>query len=413
LQAREPVIIIGGGISGLTLALSLHEARVPCRVYEAASELKNLGVGINMMPNAMRELTELGLAERLERVSIATRDMGFYNRFGQFIYREPRGRHAGYAWPQLSIHRGDLHGVLVAAVRELMGADALVLGHRCESLEQNAGGVTVRFTGREPVRGAVAIACDGIHSAVRHQLYPDEGPPAYAGINMWRGTSYWKPYLTGESMCQIGWLDVGKLVVYPMAAPREDGLQLINWTAEIRSARNVMADWNLGGRLEDFLPTYAGWKFDWLDVAGMLSKPNEVLEYPMVDRDPVGRWTHGRITLVGDAAHPMYPRGGNGAAQGILDARALAGCLKREPEPVAALKAYEELRLKAANAVVLAARSAGPDSILQTVHERTGDRPFARIEDVVSAEELSGMMERFKKVAGFEKESLNKRASLA
>ncbi len=411
-NARD-VLIIGGGVTGLTLALSLHEVGIACRVYEAAPQLKWLGVGINLLPHAVRELTELGLAEHLERHAVLTREMCFYNRFGQFVYKEPRGRHAGYDWPQFSIHRGELHRVLVEAVRERLGADAIAPGYRCEAIEQGESGVTVRFTGGKAVRGSVAIACDGVHSAVRRQLYPKEGPPLYTGINMWRGVTRWPPYLSGESFVQCGWLDVGKIVVYPIGKELDaQGRQLITWTAEFRSPRNVQADWNLNGRLADFLPTFESFRFEWLDVAELLRNAEVVLEYPMVDRDPVLRWTFGRVTLVGDAAHPMHPRGANGAAQGILDARTLAGCLARERDAVAALKAYEDARLKAANEVVLASRSISPDTILRVVHERTGDKPFKRVEDVVSEAELAALMEKYKRVAGFEREALKSRPSL-
>jgi len=400
-------------VTGLTLALSLHEVGIPCRVYEAASELKWLGVGINLLPHAVRELTELGLAERLERRAVPTREMCFYNRFGQFVYKEPRGRYAGYDWPQLSMHRGEVHRVLVDAVRERLGADALVLDARCEGIEQDETGVTVRFAGGTIARGAVAIGCDGIHSAARRALYPDEGPPLYTNINMWRGVTRWPPFLTGESFAQCGWLDVGKIVIYPIAAELDErGRQLLNWTAEFRSPRNIQADWNLNGNLADFLPVFESFRFPWLDVAGMLRNAEVVLEYPMVDRDPLARWTFGRVTLVGDAAHPMVPRGANGAAQGILDARALAGCLARERDPLAALKAYEDARLEAANEVVLASRSISPDTILRLVHERTGDKPFERVEDVIGRDELGALMEKYKRVAGFEREALKRRASL-
>jgi 5-methylphenazine-1-carboxylate 1-monooxygenase len=400
-------------VTGLTLALSLQQAGIPSRVYEAASDLRWLGVGINLLPHAVRELTELGVAERLERCAVPTREMCFYNRFGQFVHKEPRGRYAGYDWPQLSIHRGEVHRVLVEAVRERLGADALVLGARCERIEQDGAGVTVRFAGGETARGTAAIGCDGIHSAVRRQLYPDEGPPLYTNINMWRGVTRWPPFLTGASFVQCGWLDVGKIVIYPIQPGLDaEGRQLLNWTAEFRSPRNVQADWSLNGSLEDFLPVFESFRFPWLDVAEMLRHAEVVLEYPMVDRDPLPRWSFGRVTLVGDAAHPMYPRGANGAAQGILDARTLAGCLARERDPVAALKAYEDARLAAANAVVLAGRSTSPDTILRLVHERTGGKPFARIEDVIGADELAALMEDYKRVAGFEREALNRRPSL-
>jgi 2-polyprenyl-6-methoxyphenol hydroxylase-like FAD-dependent oxidoreductase len=235
----------------------------------------------------------------------------------------------------------------------------------------------------------------------------------YTGINMWRGVTRWRPFLSGASFAQCGWLDVGKIVIYPIGTELDErGRQLLNWTAEFRSPRNIQADWNLNGSLADFLPTFESFRFPWLDVAEMLRNAEVVLEYPMVDRDPVDRWSFGRVTLVGDAAHPMVPRGANGAAQGILDARALAGCLKRERDALAAFKAYEDARLKAANGVVLASRSISPDTILRLVHERTGDKPFSRVEDVIAEDELAALMEKYKRVAGFEREALNRRASL-
>jgi 5-methylphenazine-1-carboxylate 1-monooxygenase len=403
------IAIVGGGIGGLTLALSLHQAGVSCRVFEAAPELKPLGVGINLLPHAMRELTELGLAAALERVAVATREAVFCNRFGQLIRREPRGRAAGYAWPQLSIHRADLHAVLAAAV-----ADALVLGAKCVGVEQDAAGVILKFEDGGNARADAAIGCDGIHSAVRRILHPAEGPLSYQGINMWRGVTRAGPFLTGASMLVGGWLEVGKLVVYPVRdAIDPEGRQLVNWVAEIQSPGNVMLGWNRPGRLADFLPAFAEWRFDWLDCAALLRDAESVLEYPMVDREPLSFWTQGRVTLLGDAAHPMYPRGSNGAGQAILDARTLAGCLKRERDVPAALRAYEAARLKPAYEVVLANRSSGPDTLLREVHRRTGDRPFGRIEDVISEAEMHAIVENYQRIAGFERESLGRRASLA
>jgi len=403
------IAIVGGGIGGLALALSLHQAGVPCRVFEAAPELKPLGVGINLLPHAMRELTELGLAAALERAAVATREAVFCNRFGQFIRREPRGRAAGYAWPQLSIHRADLHVVLAAAA-----GDALVLGAKCVGVEQDADGVMLKFADGANARADAAIGCDGIHSAVRRILHPAEGPLSYQGINMWRGVTRARPFLTGASMLVGGWLEVGKLVVYPVRdAIDAEGRQLINWVAEIQSPRNVMQGWNRPGRLEDFLPLFADWRFDWLDCAALLRDAESVLEYPMVDREPLPFWTRGRVTLLGDAAHPMYPRGSNGAGQAILDARTLAGCLRRERDVPAALKAYEAARLAPTYEVVLANRSSGPDTLLREVHRRTGDRPFGRIEDVISEAEMRALAENYQRTAGFERESLERRASLA
>ena len=408
------IAIVGGGIGGLTLALSLHQVGISCCVLEAAAELKLLGVGINLLPHAMRELTELGLGAALERVAVATQEVVFCNRFGQFIRREPRGRAAGYAWPQLSIHRADLHAVLAAAVHERLGPDAVKMDARCKDIAQDAGGVTLRLHNGESVRAAAAIGCDGIHSAVRRILHPDEGPLSYQGINMWRGVTRAKPFLTGASMVIGGWLEVGKLVVYPVRSDIDgEGRQLLNWVAEIQSPRNVMQDWNLEGRLQDFLPAFADWRFDWLDCAALLRGAERILEYPMVDREPLPFWTRGRVTLLGDAAHPMYPRGSNGAGQAILDARTLAGCLKRERDVPAALSAYEAARLASAYEVVLANRASGPDALLREVHRRTGDRPFARIEDVMSEAEMRELAENYQRIAGFERESLERRASLA
>ena len=412
MQDRE-ILIIGGGIGGLTLALSLQQVGIACRVFEAAPQIRPLGVGVNLLPHCVRELTELGLQDALAGVAVATESVHFYNRFGQFIHAEARGRHAGYDWPQFSIHRADLHGVLLEAFNARVGAERYALGKRCLAVQQDAQAVTVRFEDGSVAKGAAAIGCDGIHSAVRRQMHPGEGGPNYQGINMWRGVTRMQPYLGGATMVIAGWLEVGKMVIYPIRRDIDgQGTQLVNWVAEIQSPRNVMQDWNLDGRLEDFLPTFADWKFDWLDVAGMLRKADTILEYPMVDRDPLPYWTAGRTTLLGDAAHPMYPRGSNGAGQAILDARTLAGCLKREIDAAAALKAYEAARLDAANTVVISNRSLGPDAILRTVHERTGDKPFARIEDVIGRDELDGISENYKRIAGFEREALRQRPSL-
>lgn len=405
---------MGGGVGGLTLALSLREAGIACRVYEAAPSWKPLGVGINLLPHAMRELTELGVAGALERVAVATQEVVFCNRFGQIIRREPRGRAAGYAWPQLSIHRADLHEALLDAVLQRLGAQAVVLGAKCTGFAHHAAGVTLAFENGASVRADAAIGCDGVHSSIRRALHPDEGPVSWQGINMWRGVTRAKPFLTGASMVIGGWLEVGKLVVYPIRdAIDAEGRQLLNWVAEIQSPRNVMQDWNLGGRLEDFLPAFRDWTFDWLDCAALLRAADVVLEYPMVDREPLEFWTQGRVTLLGDAAHPMYPRGSNGAGQAILDARALAGCLRRERDVPAALAAYEAARRAPAYEVVLANRSSGPDALLAEVHRRTGDRPFARIEDVISEAEMRALAENYQRIAGFERESLERRAPLA
>jgi 2-polyprenyl-6-methoxyphenol hydroxylase-like FAD-dependent oxidoreductase len=410
------VIIIGGGISGLTLALSLHRAGIKARVFESAPSLKRLGVGINLLPHCVRELAQLGLEPALAACAVETREMSFYNRFGQHIFTEPRGRFAGYDWPQFSIHRGDLHQVLLDAVRERLGDGAVVLNRHCCKVEQDDSGVTAYFvksdTGEQPsiVRGTAAIGCDGIHSVIRRRMFPKEGPPSWHGINMWRGVTTWTPFLSRATMVQAGWLDVGKMVIYPISGVHDDGRQTINWVAEIRSPRQAMQGWNVDGKLEDFLPTFTDWRFPWLDVAAMIARAEVLLEYPMVDRDPLPYWTAGRVTLVGDAAHPMYPRGGNGAGQAILDAVALARCLAAHDETVAALKAYEAERREAANAVVLKSRTAPPDNILKVVHERSGGQPFANIADLITTAELAAITDDYKRVAGFDRASLRAKA---
>ena len=347
-----PVLIIGGGVGGLTLALSLHQAGIPCRVFEAAAEIRPLGVGINLLPHGMREFRELGLEDALLKVAVETKELCFYNRFGQFIYREPRGRHAGYEWPQLSIHRADLHQVLLEAARARLGADAVVLGSKCVALEEGAARVVARFENGASAEGCCAVGADGIHSAVRKLLFPGEGPPGYQGINMWRGTTRRKPFLSGGSMVVASWLEVGKMVIYPIRdAIDAQGNQLVNWVAEIQSPRHVLQDWSLKGRLEDFYPTFADWRFDWLDVAGLLRDADMILEYPMVDRDPLPWWSRGRVTLLGDACHSMLPFLAQGAVMALEDGFVLARCLSQF-SPDEALARYERARLSRTTKVV-------------------------------------------------------------
>jgi 2-polyprenyl-6-methoxyphenol hydroxylase-like FAD-dependent oxidoreductase len=394
------VLIVGAGIGGLTLALALHRRGIACRIYESAPQIKAVGVGINILPHATEVLGELGLVPALERVAVETQEAAFFNRYGQLIYREPLGRGAGYAWPQFSIHRADLQSALFHAAAERLGADRIHLGWHCLGFEQDPGRVRLFFRDRDAVEGRAAVACDGIHSVIRRQLYPGEGEPRYSGVNMWRGVTRWKPILTGATMLRAGWLATGKLVHYPIRDRVDsEGRQLVNWLWEIETPQYKRWDWNRAARVEDFLAGAEGWRFDWLDVPAFLRAAELVLEYPMVDKDPLPAWSFGRVTLLGDAAHPMVPRGSNGAGQAILDARALAACLQEGRS----LKDYEAQRLGPTAKVVLENRRNPPDAILREVYERTRDQPFERIEAVISAAELAALSERYKQIAGMQR----------
>ncbi len=408
----DDVIIVGAGIGGLTLGLALQRCGIPCRIFESAAEIRPIGVGINLLPHATKELAALGLERSLASVAIETRDATFFNRFGQLIYQEPLGRAAGYEHPQFSIHRGDLQLVLLDAFRARAGSDRLNTSLHCTGVEQDEAGVRVHFSDgpggadRSTVRGRVAIACDGINSAIRKQFFPSEGEPRYSGVNMWRGVTRWKPILSGASMVRAGWLSHGKMVIYPIRPAGADGLQLVNWVAEIETPNYLKRDWNRSGSIDDFIGAFADWHFDWLDVPSFIRAAGSVLEFPMVDQDPLPRWGFGRVTLLGDAAHPMVPRGSNGAGQAILDARALAAALSENDDPAAALAAYEKQRLEATTRIVLTNRTNPPDAILREVFQRTHDRPFASIDDVISRDELVALSEGYKRISGYSKEAL-------
>jgi len=409
----DDILIVGGGIGGLTLALTLHAAGIACRVYEGAAELKPVGVGINLLPHATRELAALGLEDALARVAVTTEVAHFFNRFGQLIYREPLGRHAGFDWPQFSIHRADLHAVLLDACRKRIGAERIVTGWRCVGFDQTAGSAIAKFrhatTGGDlpPQSGSALIGCDGINSAIRRQLYPNEGPPIYSGVNMWRGVTPWRKFLSGASMTRAGWLATGKMVIYPIRnAIDSEGRQLVNWVAELETPKYRQRDWNRPGAIEDFIDHFADWHFDWLDVPEFIRASEIVLEFPMVDQDPLPRWSFGRVTLLGDAAHPMYPRGSNGGVQAILDARALADSFAQARDPVSALQGYEAQRREPTARIVHMNRSNPPDAILREVYLRTGDTPFERIDDVIGPDELRALSDGYKAVSGSDKSSL-------
>jgi 5-methylphenazine-1-carboxylate 1-monooxygenase len=405
------VAIVGAGVGGLTLGLALQRAGIDCTLYEAAPELRALGLGINLLPHAARVMAELGLLDELSRVGVQTRESAFFNRFGQHIYSEPCGRAAGYQFPQISIHRGDLQVTLLDAFRARAGHDRVVTGHVCTGVEQTAAGAQLHINdpqGRKlPVRHAdIVIGADGIRSVIRKQLHPNEkGDAVFSGINMWRGVTRWPRFLSGASMTRVGWLTHAKLVIYPIRDNIDaEGRQLINWVVEIESdLRLDKKDWNRSGRLEDFFHKIQDWNFDWLDVATMVRQADMILEFPMVDRDPLPWWTQGRITLLGDAAHPMLPRGSNGGAQAILDAESLARHLSAGGDPQAALMAYDAERRSATTNVVLTNRRNPPDAILREVFERSGDRPFDSIDSLIGPNELRAIADSYRQVAGVDR----------
>lgn len=411
------IVIIGGGIGGLAAALSLHDIGLKPRVFEASREIKPLGVGINLLPHAVRELTELGLLDNLRAAGVETEELRFYTQYGLEIQREPRGTKAGYNWPQFSIHRGHLQMLLYDAVQERLGPDCVTTGHTCVDVEQNGDQVVSHFQDSRSgealgsVSADIVIAADGIHSTLRRKYYPDEGSPLYAGINLWRGVTWQAPFLTGRTMILAGTLKSGKMVIYPVTQANDEGQTLVNWVAEVRTDSYKNNDWSRPGNLDDFAGLYDSWTFDWLNVPSLIRNAEQILEYPMVDRDPVAQWTFGRVTLLGDAAHPMYSIGANGAGQAILDARTLAGLLKRLDDPIAALKAYETERLPVTAKVVEANRGEGPDHLLEIVADRAPG-PVSDIYEVISQQEIEAVGAAYRKVTGYDREMLNTRPSL-
>jgi 2-polyprenyl-6-methoxyphenol hydroxylase-like FAD-dependent oxidoreductase len=425
------VIIAGAGVGGLTAALSLHAEGIDVEVYEGVTEIRPLGVGINCLPHAVRELTELGLGDALEATGVRTRELIYTNKLGQRIWREERGAHAGYRWPQYSIHRGRLQMLLFEAALARLGPERIHLDHALERFEQDEHGVTAHFVSRAVASGSshaaseqaprrearrghqrcdVLIGADGIHSSARRAFYPNEGLPIWNGRILWRGVTWGKPYLSGASMVMAGH-EWQKFVCYPISAPRADGLQEINWIAELGyrdRPPQKKEDWNRVGDLADFLPAFESWNFGWLDVPGLIRRADRVFEFPMVDRDPLAAWTHGRVTLLGDAAHPMYPIGSNGASQAILDARVLSWRLASERDPARALALYDEERRPATAAIVLANRRNGPEKVMQLAEERAPGG-FDDVHRVISAQELEAVAREYKLVAGFDKDHLNTR----
>ena len=409
------VLIAGGGIGGLTLALSLHQIGIAAKVFESVPALKPLGVGINVLPHAVRELIELGLLDRLDASGVRTGELAYFSKHGKSIWSEPRGIEAGYKWPQFSIHRGTLQQILLDAATERLGAENILTSHHLVEWRETKDGVRADFidkaTGKSQGShdGAILIAADGIHSAIREKLYPQEGPPIWNGRILWRGVTASDAFLSGRTMIMAGH-EILKFVCYPISRePDADGKFQINWVAERHMPPTYQwrrEDYNRTAKLEEFLPWFKNWKFNWLDVPGLIQNCPHSYEYPLVDRDPIPRWTFGLTTLIGDAAHPMYPIGSNGASQAILDARVLTREILAHGKTNTALTAYEAERRPATTDLVLLNRRNGPEQVMQLVEERAPDG-YDVVTDVLSLKELEDIAANYKRVAGFQVEGLN------
>jgi 2-polyprenyl-6-methoxyphenol hydroxylase-like FAD-dependent oxidoreductase len=408
------VIIAGGGIGGLATALTLHQIGVPCVVYEAVREMRPLGVGINMQPNAVRELYDLGITEQdLDRVGLPAREWALVGLNGNDIYSEVRGLAAGYHWPQYAVHRGQLHMLLHDKVVERIGPNAIRLGSRVTGYRNNSGGVSALIehadgsTSEE--RGALLVGADGIHSAIRAQMHPAQPPIHWGGAIMWRGTTVAKPIRSGSSFVGLG-THRQRMVFYPISHPDpESGLATINWIAEVTLDNTEgwkQSGWFRQVSIDDFKHHFADWIWDWLDVPALIAKAESVFENPMIDRDPIPTWRDGAVVLIGDAAHAMYPTGSNGGSQAVVDARVLGAAIVAHGVTPQALAAFDETLCGPISQLVLRNRGAGPFGLLNMVDERCGGT-FDNIDDVIPPRERADFMAGYKAAAGFAIEKLN------
>jgi len=418
-------LIAGGGIGGLVAALTLHRAGYAVRVFEAAQQVRALGVGINLQPHAVLVLEQLGLLAALRESGIETGALLYVNKYGQRIWQEPRGIAAGYPVPQISIHRGELHMILYRAVLEQIGPDAISCGASLVDVEQDGDGVTAHFADRQsgaPLgseRGALLVGADGIHSTLRRMMVPGEGPPRFSGCMLWRAITETDAFIDGRTMIWAGHASQ-KFIAYPIsAAAARAGRTAINWIAELRvrdaddpDKTPPKTDWNRRVDASVFEAPFRSWNFDWLDVPALIARAGAAYEFPMVDRDPLECWSDRRVTLLGDAAHPMYPIGSNGASQAILDARELADQLTAHDTIEDALGRYDAIRRPATAAIVAANRRQGPDEVMQIAEERA-PQGFGHIHDVIGSDELEGIASKYKHTAGFDRATVNQAARRA
>jgi 5-methylphenazine-1-carboxylate 1-monooxygenase len=408
------VLIAGAGIGGLTAALSLQKIGIDVTVFESVSRIQPLGVGINVLPHASRELIALGLQKDLDKFGIRTRHMQYFTRRGKLVLSVPCGEYAGYNWPQYSLHRGELQMLLLKTFKRRVGNDKVLTGHQLADFSQDDKSVTANFI--NPATGEavgsetadILIGADGLHSSTRKKLYPNEGTPVFANMVCFRGSVKSKAYLDGESMIVCGDKRL-RLVSYPISKQIQDqGSSHINWIAALpfETDTPLEEDWGKLANPSELIKLYDEWKFDWLDVPDLISKTGKVFEFPVYDRDPLKRWTFGRVTLLGDAAHPLIPVSSSGAVHAIIDGRALAYALGTNSDPLQGLKAYEEDRLPKTNQVVMASRENGPDEVLEIVNDECPE-DAEDIYQYVKEERLEKVIDDFKERSGFAIDVLN------
>lgn len=402
------IAIIGAGPAGLATALRLHQQGFRPRLYEAVPEIKPLGVGVDIKPYAVKELTELGLYEAFCAISVEAHESIFYTGHGQQIFAENCGRHMGYDHDQRFVHRGQLQMMLYNAVQARLGEEAITLGCRCSRFEQDEFGVTVWFDNSlnpaapTQIRADVVIGVDGIRSVVRSHLLPESVRTHFSGLTLYRGVTVMPPFKTGGSILHIGDpIRQGTLIVYPIQNNVDgQGNQLVNWVIEQNEKPQSEEDWNQHTGVKEIEHVFDDCKLDFLDVSQMIASARECYLFPLIDHDPLPAWSFGRITLLGDAAHAMYPRGGNSVCQAFVDARVIAEKLAAISDPVEALKAYELERREKVNWLVLASRGEGPEVVRRIVEERSGGKPFEDIETIFPYEEALSIFSEYHAKAG-------------